>query len=265
RGASLLGSGLGQIPAPIDVQMCQSIQPRHADHQGDLSTGQLLKWMDTIACLTCVCVCPLAERHAGTAVGQVITITVIEHSPQKGIRVSVQDVRERVEMLVCVADSTFVGKPAGPEKVVLRPVENLGSAEEQLLHSLASERRRLYNEQTFSTLLQDYRGCSRRDPQSAVSTAFTHVESVELVLPPHANHHGNTSGRQILAWMENAATVAARYPLSNRVLWSVDMFRFRGPSSVGNRLVFKAVVNNTFNNSTRYTYNSIGLRLLTGS
>ncbi|XP_036823811.1 acetyl-coenzyme A thioesterase isoform X2 [Oncorhynchus mykiss] len=107
-------------------------------------------------------------------------------------------------------------EPAGPEKVVLRPVENLGSAEEQLLHSLASERRRLYNEQTFSTLLQDYRplangGCSRRDPQSAVSTAFTHVESVELVLPPHANHHGNTSGRQILAWMENAATVAASH------------------------------------------------------
>ncbi|XP_064860674.1 LOW QUALITY PROTEIN: acetyl-coenzyme A thioesterase [Oncorhynchus nerka] len=52
-------------------------------------------------------------------------------------------------------------------------------------------------------------GCSRRNPQSAVSTAFTHVESVELVLPPHANHHGNTSGRQIMAWMENAATVAA--------------------------------------------------------
>uniref|UniRef100_A0A8C7S305 Acyl-CoA thioesterase 12 n=1 Tax=Oncorhynchus mykiss TaxID=8022 RepID=A0A8C7S305_ONCMY len=234
---------LGQIPAPIDVQMCQSIQPRHADHQGDLSTGQLLKWMDTIACLTCVCVCPLAERHAGTAVGQVITITVIEHSPQ-GIRVSVQDVRERVEMSVCVADSTFVGKPAGPEKVVLRPVENLGSAEEQLLHSLASERRRLYNEQTFSTLWRESVWYSSLACNSAVSTAFTHVESVELVLPPHANHHGNTSGRQILAWMENAATVAARYPLSNRVLWSVDMFRFRGPSSVGNRLVFKAVACN---------------------
>lgn len=44
-----------------------------------------------------------------------------------------------------------------------------------------------------------------------VSTELTRVESIELVLPPHANHHGNTFGGQIMAWMENVATVAARY------------------------------------------------------
>ncbi|KAK6305108.1 hypothetical protein J4Q44_G00238880 [Coregonus suidteri] len=277
QGASLLGSCRGQTPAPIDVQMCQSIQPCHADHQGDLSAGQLLKWMDTIACLA-------AERHAGMAcvtlsmddiqfeetgrVGQVITIKskvnrAFTTSMEVGIRVSVQDVRERVERLVCVAYSTFVGKPAGPQKVVLQPVENLCSAEEQLQHSLATERRRLrlYNEQTFSTLLQDYHAlangncsatgvCSRRDQLSAVSTELTRAESIELVLPPHANHHGNTFGGQIMAWMENAATVAAsRLCGCFPSLRSVDMFRFRGPSSVGDRLVFKAVVNNTFNNS----------------
>uniref|UniRef100_A0A673WEX8 Uncharacterized protein n=1 Tax=Salmo trutta TaxID=8032 RepID=A0A673WEX8_SALTR len=177
-----------QTPAPIDVQMCQSIQPCHADHQGDMSAGQLLKWMDTIACLAGQCVC---------AVGQVITIKskvsrTFTTSMEVGIRVPVQDVRERVERLVCVAYSTFVGKPAGPKKVVLQPVENLGSAEEQLQHSLASERRRLrlYNEQTFSTLSLACK-CSL-DPLSAVSTEFTRVESVELVLPPHANRHGNT-------------------------------------------------------------------------
>uniref|UniRef100_A0A674DN98 Acetyl-coenzyme A thioesterase-like n=1 Tax=Salmo trutta TaxID=8032 RepID=A0A674DN98_SALTR len=242
---------------PMSECMCQSIQPCHADHQGDLSAGQLLKWMDTIACLA-------AERHAGMAcvtlsmddiqfeetgrVGQVITIKskvnrAFTTSMEVGICVSVQDVRERVERLVCVAYSTFVGKPAGPQKVLLRPVEDLCSAEEQLQHSLASERRRLrlYNEQTFSTL---------RDPLSAVSTEFTRVESIELVLPPHANHHGNTFRGQIMAWMENAATVAAsRLCGCFPSLRSVDMFRFRGPSSVGDRLVFKAVVNNTFNNS----------------
>ncbi|CAB1332559.1 unnamed protein product, partial [Coregonus sp. 'balchen'] len=277
QGDSLLGSCRGQTPAPIDVQMCQSIQPCHADHQGDLSAGQLLKWMDTIACLA-------AERHAGMAcvtlsmddiqfeetgrVGQVITIKskvnrAFTTSMEVGIRVSVQDVRERVERLVCVAYSTFVGKPAGPQKVVLQPVENLCSAEEQLQHSLATERRRLrlYNEQTFSSLLQDYHAlangngsapgvCSRRDQLSAVSTELTRAESIELVLPPHANHHGNTFGGQIMAWMENAATVAAsRLCGCFPSLRSVDMFRFRGPSSVGDRLVFKAVVNNTFNNS----------------
>lgn len=39
----------------------------------------------------------------------------------------------------------------------------------------------------------------------------TRVESVELVLPPHANHQGNTFGGQIMAWMENVATIAARW------------------------------------------------------
>lgn len=140
-----------------------------------------------------------------------------------------------------------------------------------------------------------------------VSTELTRVESIELVLPPHANHHGNTFGGQIMAWMENVATVAARYQIqkhayscvgsfmfhwSNSIstwwiqarsllgimgtvvllleiinlhfifcvcfcspsrlcgcypsLGAVDMFRFRGPSSVGDRLVFKAMVNNAF-------------------
>jgi len=36
---------------PGEVQMCQSILLCHANHQGELGAGQLLKWMDTIACL----------------------------------------------------------------------------------------------------------------------------------------------------------------------------------------------------------------------
>lgn len=42
----------------------------------------------------------------------------------------------------------------------------------------------------------------------------TRVESVELVLPPHANHQVSTFGGQIMAWMENVATIAARYELN---------------------------------------------------
>lgn len=38
----------------------------------------------------------------------------------------------------------------------------------------------------------------------------TSVQSIELVLPPHANHHGNTFGGQIMAWMETVATISAR-------------------------------------------------------
>ena len=40
---------------------------------------------------------------------------------------------------------------------------------------------------------------------------ISRVESVELVLPPHANHHGNTFGGQIMAWMENVASISAGY------------------------------------------------------
>lgn len=45
--------------------------------------------------------------------------------------------------------------------------------------------------------------------ENAVPAEQTRVESVELVLPPHANHQVSTFGGQIMAWMENVATIAA--------------------------------------------------------
>jgi len=44
-----------------------------------------------------------------------------------------------------------------------------------------------------------------------VATSGTSVQSIELVLPPHANHHGNTFGGQIMAWVETVATISARF------------------------------------------------------
>lgn len=43
---------------PTEVQMSQVVLPCHTNQRGDLSIGQLLKWIDTTACLS-------AERHAG--------------------------------------------------------------------------------------------------------------------------------------------------------------------------------------------------------
>lgn len=37
--------------SPREVLMSQAVQPAHADSRGELSAGQLLKWMDTTACL----------------------------------------------------------------------------------------------------------------------------------------------------------------------------------------------------------------------
>ncbi|XP_050572422.1 acetyl-coenzyme A thioesterase [Cygnus atratus] len=252
-----------------DVRMCQTVFPAHANHRGELSAGQLLKWMDATACLA-------AEKHAAVScvtasmddiqfeeaarVGQVITIKAkvnraFKTSMEVGIKVTVQDVLTNVEKIVSVAHATYVAKPVGAKKIELEPVQLL-STEDHVEHTLATERRRirLGYEQVFQNLMQesnkegDY--CDTFKEEDAVSTDLTHVQSIELVQPPHANHHGNTFGGQIMAWMETVASISAsRLCRSYPILKSVNMFNFWGPSVVGDRLVFNAIVNNTFQNS----------------
>ncbi|NP_570103.1 acetyl-coenzyme A thioesterase [Rattus norvegicus] len=254
--------------APGEVLMSQAIQPAHADSRGELSAGQLLKWMDTTACLA-------AEKHAGIScvtasmddilfedtarIGQIVTIRAkvtraFSTSMEISIKVRVQDKFTGIQKLLCVAFSTFVVKPLGKEKVHLKPVL-LQTEQEQVEHRLASERRkvRLQHENTFSNIMKESNWL--RDPvcneeEGTATTMATSVQSIELVLPPHANHHGNTFGGQIMAWMETVATISAsRLCHGHPFLKSVDMFKFRGPSTVGDRLVFNAIVNNTFQNS----------------
>uniref|UniRef100_A0A8C8VI86 Acetyl-coenzyme A thioesterase n=1 Tax=Pelusios castaneus TaxID=367368 RepID=A0A8C8VI86_9SAUR len=254
-----------------EVHMCQPIFPAHATHRGELSAGQLLKWIDTTACLA-------AEKHAGMScvtasvddiqfeetarIGQIISIKAkvnraFSTSMEVGVKVTVQDTLTSVQKLISVAFSTYVARPVGAEKLNLRPVK-LESAQDHLEHSLASERRRirLDHEHVFKTLMQesnveeDHCDNASDTEEDTISTDLTRVQSIELALPPHANHHGNTFGGQIMAWMETVATISAsRLCHSYPTLKSVDMFKFRGPSTVGDRLVFKAMVNNTFQKS----------------
>ncbi|MEQ2277262.1 Acyl-coenzyme A thioesterase 11 [Xenotaenia resolanae] len=44
---------------PTEVKMSQIVMPCHCNHRQELSVGQLLKWMDSTACLS-------AERLAGS-------------------------------------------------------------------------------------------------------------------------------------------------------------------------------------------------------
>ncbi|XP_074240342.1 acetyl-coenzyme A thioesterase isoform X2 [Saimiri boliviensis] len=251
--------------APGEVLMSQAIQPAHATARGELSAGQLLKWIDTTACLA-------AEKHAGVScvtasvddiqfeetakIGQVITIKAkvtraFSTSMEIGIKVMVQDVLTGIEKLVSVAFSTFVAKAVGKEKIHLKPVTLL-TEQDHVEHNLAAERRkvRLQHEETFNSLMKassKFDDLIFDEEEGAVSTRGTSVQSIELVLPPHANHHGNTFGGQIMAWMETVATISAsRLCRAHLFLKSVDMFKFRGPSTVGDRLVFTAIVNNTF-------------------
>ncbi|KAG8524599.1 Acetyl-coenzyme A thioesterase [Galemys pyrenaicus] len=254
-------------PAPREVHMSQAIQPSHANARGKLSAGQLLKWIDATACLA-------AEKHAGVScvtasvddiqfeemarVGQVITIKAkvsraFSTSMEISIKVIVQDILTGIEKLVSVAFCTFVAKPLGGKKIHLKPVTLL-SEQDHVEHNLASERRnvRLQHEDTFKNLIKEsskFDDPTCEEEEGSISTRGTSVQSIELVLPPHANHHGNTFGGQIMAWMETVATISAsRLCRAHPFLKSVDMFKFRGPSTVGDRLVFNAIVNNTFQN-----------------
>uniref|UniRef100_A0A8C0F0B1 Acyl-CoA thioesterase 12 n=1 Tax=Bubo bubo TaxID=30461 RepID=A0A8C0F0B1_BUBBB len=183
-------------------------------------------------------------------VGQIITIKAkvnraFKTSMEVGIKVTVQDVLTSVEKMVSVAYATYVAKPVGAGKVFF-----LFSS--MLQYTLAIERRRirLGYEQVFQNLMQESNKEGDYCEEDAVSTELTHVQSIELVQPPHANHHGNTFGGQIMAWMETVASISAsRLCRSYPILKSVNMFKFWGPSVVGDRLVFNAIVNNTFQNS----------------
>ncbi|XP_026964226.1 acyl-coenzyme A thioesterase 11 isoform X2 [Sagmatias obliquidens] len=252
---------------PTEVQMSQLVLPCHTNQRGELSVGQLLKWIDTTACLS-------AERHAGCpcvtasmddiyfehtiSVGQVVNIKAkvnraFNSSMEVGIQVASEDLCSDKQWSVCKALATFVAHRE-VSKVKLKQITPR-TEEEKTEHSVAAERRRmrLVYTDTIKDLLAncviqddlESRDCSRMVPAEK-----TRVESVELVLPPHANHQGNTFGGQIMAWMENVATIAAsRLCHAHPTLKAIEMFHFRGPSQVGDRLVLKAIVNNAFKNS----------------
>ncbi|KAG7456647.1 hypothetical protein MATL_G00238090 [Megalops atlanticus] len=253
---------------PTEVKMSQIVLPCHSNHCGELSIGQLLKWMDSTACLS-------AERHAGCpcitasvddihfehtiGVGQVVNIKAkvnraFNSSMEVGIQVSCEDLYSDRQWRVCHAYATFVARRTEAGKVQLKPVIPR-TQEEQVEHSVAAERRRmrLIHVEIMKDLLGNgtvQKAADCQEFQDAVPAERTRVESVELVLPPHANHQVNTFGGQIMAWMENVATIAAsRLCNAHPSLRTIDMFHFRGPSQVGDRVVLKAIVNNTFKHS----------------
>ncbi|XP_077132774.1 acyl-coenzyme A thioesterase 11 [Ranitomeya variabilis] len=264
-----MASSNGDVRNLTEVRMSQMVLPCHANHRGQLSTGQLLKWIDTAACLS-------AERHAGCpcvtasmddiyfehtiSVGQVVNLKTkvnraFNSSMEVGIHVASEDLCNGNEWNVCQAFATFVAQPQGNKKVKLKLVTPV-SEEENLEHSIAAERRRmrLVHTDNIKDLLTRSAQTDERSREKGtngeVPAEKTRVESVELVLPPHANHQGNTFGGQIMAWMENIATIAAsRLCHAHPTLKIIEMFHFRGPSQVGDRLILKAIVNNAFKDS----------------
>uniref|UniRef100_A0A8C7A035 Acyl-CoA thioesterase 11 n=1 Tax=Nothoprocta perdicaria TaxID=30464 RepID=A0A8C7A035_NOTPE len=252
KAPSRLRSGMASA-APrrpgTEVQMSQLVLPCHSNHRGELGAGQLLKWMDTAACLS-------AERHAGCpCVTASMDDIYFEHTisraapAQVGIQVSHEELCSGRRWSTCKAFATFVAQGQGDVK--LKPLSPQ-TEEEKIEHSIAAERRRmrLAHKDTLKDLLARCPQPETREGSAVVPAAETRVESVELVLPPHANHQGNAFGGQIMAWMENVATIAAsRLCRAHPTLSAIEMFHFRGPSHVGDRVLLKAIVNNAFKNS----------------
>ncbi|KAM9844890.1 acyl-coenzyme A thioesterase 11-like isoform 1-T2 [Aulostomus maculatus] len=251
-----------------EVKMSQIVMPCHSNHRQELSVGQLLKWMDSTACLS-------AERHAGCpcvtasmddiyfeqtiSVGQVVNIKAkvnraFNTSMEVGIDVRCEDLFTDRHWRVCNAYATFVTQRTQTGgKVILKPIVP-HTQKEQVEYSVAAERRRvrMVHDIIIRDLLSEWsvQPTDNAATATAVAAERTKVESVELVLPPHANHQVNTFGGQIMAWMVNVATIAAcRLCQAHPTLRTIDMFTFRGPSQVGDRLLLRAIVNNAFKNS----------------
>ncbi|KAM4623332.1 acyl-coenzyme A thioesterase 11 isoform 2-T2 [Polymixia lowei] len=192
-------------------------------------------------------------------VGQVVNIKAkvnraFNTSMEVGIVVICEDLFTDRHWRVCNACATFVTQRTHTgNKVQLKPITPQ-SQREQVQYSVAAERRRvrMVHDDIIKDLLSD-RSFQQADSlavDNAVAAERTKVESVELVLPPHANHQVNTFGGQIMAWMVNVATIAAsRLCQAHPTLRTIDMFTFRGPSQVGDRLLLRAIVNNAFKNS----------------
>lgn len=116
-----MGDGEG-YRNPTEVQMSQLVLPCHTNQRGELSVGQLLKWIDATACLS-------AERHAGCpcvtasmddiyfehtiSVGHVVNIKAkvnraFNSSMEVGIQVASEDLCSEKQWNVCKALATFV-------------------------------------------------------------------------------------------------------------------------------------------------------------
>ncbi|XP_070830254.1 acyl-coenzyme A thioesterase 11 isoform X2 [Chaetodon trifascialis] len=193
------------------------------------------------------------------SVGQVVNIKAkvnraFNTSMEVGIQVSCEDLFSDRHWRVCHAFATFVTQRTNTrEKVTLKPIVP-HTQKEQVEYSVAAERRRVrtHHDDIIKDLVSY--GSIQQSDHSAVDNVVaaekTKVESLELVLPPHTNHQVNTFGGQIMAWMVNVATIAAsRLCQAHPTLRTIDMFTFRGPSQIGDRVLLRAIVNNAFKNS----------------
>ena len=263
---------------PTEVEVNKIISAENVQQRNQaLLAGDLLKAMDITACLA-------AEKHARMPCvtlmmddlvvsedllhGQVLTVKgkltrAFGSSMEVVVETSLEDMFKRRRVQICKAYFVFIAI-AKQGKAKLNHLDPV-TMEERLEYALAKERRKLryaarnaakarsgsQGSGPDTSAIQSKSKASENAAASEVRMSDTVVESVELVLPSHANHHQTTFGGQIMAWLVSTCTIAASRLCQTRPsIIRVNGVHFLQKSSVGDRLVFKAMVNKRFDDDT---------------
>ncbi len=260
---------------PTEVELNKIISAENIQQRNQaLLAGELLKAMDITSCLA-------AEKHAKMPCvtlmmddlvvnenlldGQVLNVKAkltraFGSSMEVVAEASLEDMFGQNRVQICKAYFVFVAiATVGKAKLThLDPV----TMNERLEYALAYERRKLRyaarktanaksaNKES-DTVSQAVQSEDKVLGSGELAMSQTIVESVELVLPSQANHHQTTFGGQIMAWLVSACTISASRLCHTRPsIIEVNGVHFLQRSSVGDRLVFKAMVNKTFDDNT---------------
>eukprot|EP00118_Oscarella_pearsei_P014791 m.129327 g.129327 ORF g.129327 m.129327 type:complete len:569 (+) comp37976_c0_seq20:179-1885(+) len=258
-----------------DVEMNQNVTSEYVGVTSARFYGVLLKWMDVCACIS-------AERHAKMACvtvsidnlifdstrvkeGDVVQLKskvnrAFGTSMEVGIQVRIENLQTRKITPLCKAFLTFVARPDGGGKIQLEPVY-VRTEEERMEHLLANERRRIRRAASHEiievssginrTMSEKHFSLAHSSKKGGIPVKKTKAESVELVLPQHANHHKTAFGGQIMEWMVSLAMISAsRVCVSaTPVPTAVDSVVFRAPAYVGDRVFLQSSVNAVFSTS----------------
>ena len=262
---------------PTEVEVNKIISAENMQqHNQALLAGDLLKSMDITACLA-------AEKHAKMpCVTLIMDDLVVEENLLHGqvlnvkakltrafgsscevvVEASLEDMFKHKFVPICKAYFVFVAI-AKEGKAKLNHLDPV-TMNERLEYALANERRKLrYAARKAAKVKSANKGSNsdgpRDETKSESDDASAHkvpmfntvVESVELVLPSQANHHQTTFGGQVMAWLVSTCTISAsRLVQTSPSIIQVNGVHFLQKSSVGDRLVFKAMVNKTFDDKT---------------
>jgi acyl-CoA hydrolase len=280
------------------ITMYKVVTSAFVNAQDLLDPGVILMWMDIAACLaaerhtkTSSVTLSMDDLHFDTMVrlGATVRLEATLHkvfgtSMEVGCTVSTSQPSGR-DKFVCAACFTFVA--LGTDGKKMRVAEALAvTPEEKFLSTIATERRawRLKrsalelearegaeSSQSLDVAIEEDAvlsggcaaggSCCEGGVEEAAPTPLVTYSMTQLVLPNMANHHGNTFGGQVMAWMAEAATVAANRQafesvpashlgaISHVEIALVDALQFHAKSVVGDRVVLHATVTRVFGSS----------------